>query len=76
MSTCMNADDALNKANEEVLEKNYKSALEMYNLSIELDDKVTDSRLKRAHCLTKLRKYKGFLYSLTYCCLQYIFTYA
>ena len=59
MSTCESAEDILLKANTEFLDKNFKSALEQYNLSIELDDKVSDAFVKRALCLEKLKRFAG-----------------
>ena len=47
-----------------ILDKNYKSALEMYNLSIELDDKVSDTFLKRSLCFEKLKRLNGIYYHI------------
>jgi len=57
MSICESAEDTLLKANIEFLDKNFKSALEMYNLTIELDDTISDAFLKRALCFEKLKKF-------------------
>lgn len=59
MSTCESAEDVLLKANVEFLDKNFKSALEQYNLSIQLDDSLPDSFVKRALCLEKLKRFSG-----------------
>lgn len=59
MSTCESAEDVLLKANVEFLDKNYKSALEQYNLAIELDDTVSDAFVKRSLCLEKLKRFSG-----------------
>ena len=59
MSTCTSAEDALQSGNRELLDKNYKSAIEHYNESIELDNTNADAYLKRALCNEKLRNYRG-----------------
>ena len=59
MSTCLNAEEALQKGNHEFLDKNYKSAMEMYNLAIELDENVSDAYVKRALCHEKMKQFRG-----------------
>jgi hypothetical protein len=43
----------------EFLDKNYKGALTQYNLAIELDDKISDTFVKRSLCLEKLKRLNG-----------------
>jgi hypothetical protein len=66
MSTCESAEDLLLKANVEFLDKNYKGALEQYNLSIELDDKISDTFVKRAMCFEKLKRLQGIELTFSY----------
>lgn len=61
MSVVESAEDTLLKANVEFLDKNFKSALELYNLTIELDDTISDAFLKRALCFEKLKKLNGMI---------------